>query len=310
MKIKHETNQSKMEISIKGLSKKYKGNKYGLKNFDLELKNGILGLIGPNGAGKSTLMRILATISKPSEGLITFNGIDIVKSPDNVRKVLGYLPQDFGIYPNLTAVEFLIYMAAIKGYTGKGIKMRIEALLEELNLIDVRDRPIGTYSGGMKQRIGIAQVLLGDPKLLILDEPTVGLDPEERVRFRNMLMELSGERIVILSSHIVSDIETIANDVAIVYQGRLLEHNSQSTVLKTVENQVYETILTNEEFDSFRMQYTISNSMRKNDGWAVRFTLNDGEKITERPVQPVTGTLEDAYLRAILSAKRGEKYEN
>ena len=214
-----------MEISIQGVSKKYRGNKFGLKDFNLELKNGIMGLIGPNGAGKSTLMRILATISKPTEGKITLDGIDIVKYPDTVRKILGYLPQDFGVYPNLTAMEFLKYIAAIKGFTGKSIKLRIEALLEELNLTTVRNRPIGTYSGGMKQRIGIAQVLLGDPKLLILDEPTVGLDPEERVRFRNLLTELSGERIVILSSHIVSDIETMANDVTIIFQGRVLEHN-------------------------------------------------------------------------------------
>ncbi len=213
-----------MEISISGLTKTYRGDKYGLKNFNLELKNGILGLIGPNGAGKSTLMRILATISRPTEGKVTLDGTDIVKYPDTVRKVLGYLPQDFGVYPNLTAVEFLEYIAAIKGFTGKSIKLRIEALLEELNLTAVRNRPIGTYSGGMKQRIGIAQVLIGDPKLLILDEPTVGLDPEERIRFRNLLTDLSGERIVILSSHIVSDIETVAGDIAIVYQGRVLEH--------------------------------------------------------------------------------------
>ena len=203
----------KMEISIKGLSKRYKGNKLALKDFDLELRNGILGLIGPNGAGKSTLMRILSTISLPTEGLVTLDGSDIVKSPDKIRKTLGYLPQDFGVYPNLTALEFLEYIAAIKGFTGKSMKIRIEALLEKLNLWPVRNHPIKTYSGGMKQRIGIAQVLLGDPKLLILDEPTVGLDPEERVRFRNLLTELSGERIVILSSHIVSDIETIANDI-------------------------------------------------------------------------------------------------
>ncbi len=213
-----------MEISIKGVSKKYKGNKYGLKDFNLELKNGILGLIGPNGAGKSTLMRILATISRPTEGQICLDGTDIVKFPDTVRKVLGYLPQDFGVYPNLTAIEFLEYIAALKGFTGKSIKLRIEALLEELNLTIVKNRPIGTYSGGMKQRIGIAQVLVGDPSLIILDEPTVGLDPEERVRFRNLLTDLSGERIVILSSHIVSDIETMASEVAIVYQGRVLKH--------------------------------------------------------------------------------------
>ena len=329
-----------MEILIKGLSKKYKGNKFGLKNFNLELKNGVVGLIGPNGAGKSTLMRILATISKPTEGHDSLDGINIVNSPDVIRKILGYLPQDFGVYQNLTAMEFLEYIGAIKGYSGKAMKMRIESLLEELNLTTVRNHKIGTYSGGMRQRIGIAQVLLGNPKLLILDEPTVGLDPEERVRFRNLLTDLSGERIVILSSHIVSDIETIANDIAIIYQGRLLEHNFPDEMLKKIDNQVYEAQVTNEEFDVLRMKYLVSNSMRKAEGWIVRFVLNPGEKLpafnppsraasadgkgrfnspglAPEPrvqglpwgsipfiVQPVKGTLEDAYLSIIASAKR------
>ena len=298
-----------MELSIKGLSKRYQGNKLGLKNFDLELRNGILGLIGPNGAGKSTLMRILATISTPSEGHVSLDGEDIVKLPDSVRKVLGYLPQDFGIYPNLTAIEFLEYIAAIKGYTGKAIRIRIKAILDELNLIAVCNRPIGTYSGGMKQRIGIAQVLIGDPKLIILDEPTVGLDVEERVRFRNLLTDLSGERIIILSSHIVSDIETIANDIAIVYQGRLLEHNSPDRIMNNAEKQVYETTLTNEQFESFRMEYAVSNSIRTGDGLMVRFVLNPGEKLPDIPVKTAKATLEDAYLRVITSAKKGEGNE-
>jgi len=212
-----------MEISITNLSKRYSGNKFGLQDFNLELKNGVMGLIGPNGAGKSTLMRILATISKPTGGKVTLDGTDIVKFPDIVRKQLGYLPQDFGVYPNLTAMEFLGYMAAIKGFAGRGMKERIGALLEELNLTAVRNRPIGTYSGGMRQRIGIAQVLLGDPKFLILDEPTTGLDPEEQFRFRNLVAQLSGERIILLSSHIVSDIETMAGNIAIVFNGRLLQ---------------------------------------------------------------------------------------
>lgn len=214
-----------MELSITCISKQYKGNKFGLKDFTLEIGNGILGLIGPNGAGKSTLMRILSTISKPTAGGITLDGVDVVKYPNTVRKILGYLPQDFGVYPNLSAVEFLEYIAAIKGFSGKNIKLRIEALLEELNLTGVKNRPIGTYSGGMRQRIGIAQVLIGDPKLLILDEPTVGLDPEERIRFRNLLSDLSDDRIIILSSHIVSDIETMAGNIAIMFQGSLLEHS-------------------------------------------------------------------------------------
>ena len=164
-----------MEISIQGLTKKYGGNKFGLKNFSLELKYGILGLIGPNSTGKSTLMRILATISKPIEGHVFLDGADIVRSPNNIRKVLRYLPQDFGVYQNLTAVEFLEYLGAIKGFSGKSMKKRIDALVEDLNLTAVRNNQIATYSGGMRQRIGIAQVLLGDTKLIILDEPTAGL---------------------------------------------------------------------------------------------------------------------------------------
>ena len=298
-----------MEISIKGLSKKYKGNKFGLRNFSLELNNGIVGLIGPNGAGKSTLMRILATISKPSEGRVTLNGTDIVKFPETVRKVLGYLPQDFGVYQNLTAVEFLEYIGAIKGFAGKSLKIRIEALLEELNLTTVRNHRISTYSGGMKQRIGIAQVLLGNPKLLILDEPTVGLDPEERVRFRNLLTDLSGERIVILSSHIVSDIETIANDIAIIYNGKLLDHNFPENIIETVVNQVYECIVKNEDIDRFRAKYKVINALRKGDGWVVRVIINSDDKLPAYPVQSVKGTLEDAYIRIISSAKKENKQD-
>lgn len=297
-----------MEISIKNLSKRYRGDKFGLKNFSLELKNGVLGLIGPNGAGKSTLMRILATISRQTEGSILLNGIDIAKSPETVREILGYLPQDFGVYPNLSAKEFLEYMGAIKGYAGKSMKIRIEALLEELNLWAVRKHPIATYSGGMKQRVGIAQVLLSDPKLLILDEPTVGLDPEERVRFRNLLADLSGERIVILSSHIVSDIETIANDIAIIYLGMLLKHDYPDEILKTIENQVYERIFNNEEFDSFRTKYLVSNSMRTTEGWMARFVLKSGDNLPSNS-KSVKGTLEDAYLSIITSAKKREKHE-
>lgn len=293
-----------MEISIKGLSKKYKGDKYGLKDFNLNLKNGVLGLIGPNGAGKSTLMRILATISKPTNGQILLNGTDIVRSPEIVRKALGYLPQDFGVYDNLSAVEFLQYIAALKGYTGKSINTRIEALLEELNLSLVRNQPIASYSGGMRQRVGIAQVLLGDPQLIILDEPTVGLDPEERVRFRNLLSDLSGERIIILSSHIVSDIETIANEIAIMYSGQLLMHDTPDVVLQTVAENTYEVQLSSEAFESFKRQYLVTNTMRKMGGWLVRFVLQRGEQLPAVPTQQVMGTLEDAYLRIIAAAKQ------
>jgi ABC-type multidrug transport system ATPase subunit len=170
-----------MELVIEGVGKRYKGDFWGLRGFSLRLAPGVLGLLGPNGAGKSTLMRILATITKPTEGRVLWNGEDIARTPDGLRSVLGYLPQDFGVYPNLTAVEFLEYLAAVKGLDGKVARRRIEELLALVNLTDARKKPLGGYSGGMKQRIGIAQALLNDPRLLIVDEPTVGLDPEERV---------------------------------------------------------------------------------------------------------------------------------
>ncbi len=165
-------------------------------------KPGVLGLLGPNGAGKSSLMRILATVTKPSSGRVLWNDVDIVRNPDTLRNVLGYLPQDFGVYPNLNAYEFLEYLAAVKGIEAGTAKKRIGELLDLVNLTEAAKRPLGGYSGGMRQRVGIAQALLNDPQLLIVDEPTAGLDPEERVRFRNLLSELSGERIVILSTHI------------------------------------------------------------------------------------------------------------
>ena len=227
----------KLELAISGVGKEYRGGFWGLKDFDLTLRPGVLGLLGPNGAGKSTLMRILATVARPTEGTVTWDGVDITESPNDLRAVLGYLPQHFGVYPNLNAIEFLEYMAAIKGMDGKAARRRIDELLELLNLTEAAKRALGGYSGGMKQRIGIAQALLNDPQLLIVDEPTVGLDPEERVRFRNLLSSLSGERIVILSTHIVSDVEATALEIAIIDQGRLLTHDTPEALLREVDGQ-------------------------------------------------------------------------
>jgi ABC-2 type transport system ATP-binding protein len=224
-----------MILSINNLSKKYNKVKFGLQDYSLTIENGILGLLGPNGAGKSTLMKIIATISQPSGGTLTLDGHDIVKDPNHIRKILGYLPQDFGVYANLNAYEFLTYIAAMKGVGGPTLARRIEMLLEGVNLIESAKAPIGTYSGGMKQRIGIAQALLNDPKILIFDEPTVGLDPEERVRFRNLISDLAHDCIIILSSHIVSDIETIADHVAIMKSGSLIVKGTQPEVIGKIE---------------------------------------------------------------------------
>ncbi len=281
-----------MRLEINNISKKFNANKFGLKNFTLNLENGILGLLGPNGAGKSTLMKIIATVSRPTEGTVTLDGIDITKNPDYIRKMLGYLPQDFGVYPNLNAYEFLEYMAAMKGVGGPGLNDLIAQLLEGVNLTAAAKTRIGTYSGGMKQRIGIAQALLNSPKILILDEPTVGLDPEERVRFRNLLSELAGDCIVILSSHIVSDIVTIADEVAIMKNGKLLKNGYQPDIIEIVTNKVYETEIDKEAVTAFKKQYLVINTIRNKVKAKVRFTADI--QIADSTL--ANASLEDAYL--------------
>src|SRR5436305_659965 len=255
-----------MKLTVEGVGKRYKGSFWGLKDFSLELGPGVLGLLGPNGAGKSTLMRILATITKPTEGRALWNGVDVGRSPDGLRAVLGYLPQDFGVYPHLNAVEFLEYMAAVKGIDGRAARARIEELLVLVNLTEARKRPLGGFSGGMRQRIGIAQALLNDPRLLIVDEPTVGLDPEERVRFRNLLSDLGGERIVILSTHIVSDVEATATGIAIMDRGRLLASAGPEELLRAVEGKVWDWVLPSADLPAARERFKIGSTVRRADG--------------------------------------------
>ncbi len=281
-----------MKLEIINIDKQYNKHKFGLQNFSMTIENGILGLLGPNGAGKSTLMKIIASISKPSQGQILLDGIDIIKDPNYIRKILGYLPQDFGVYPNLNAYEFLEYIAALKGIGGLHLKDRITQLLEGVNLIEVAKQPIGTYSGGMKQRIGIVQVLLNDPKILIFDEPTVGLDPEERVRFRNLISDLANTCIVILSSHIVSDIETIADQVAIMKHGQLISKAYQQDTIECVKSKVYELEMDSNDLSDFKAKYLILNTIRKKDKISVRFIAE--EKLNH--FNPCAATLEDAYL--------------
>lgn len=272
-----------------------------MREFSLELGPGVLGLLGPNGAGKTTLMSILATITRASQGSVLWNGSDVAADPDALRAILGYLPQDFGVYPNLNAVEFLQYLAVVKGLDAATSRRRIDELLFLVNLTEVRKRPLGGFSGGMKQRVGIAQALLNDPQLLIVDEPTAGLDPEERVRFRNLLTELSGERIVILSTHIVSDIESTASGIALIAQGRLLAHASPEELLCSVEGKVWEWVVPSQELLSAKQSYLIISTVRRSDGVHLRL-MSDLAPASARPVLP---TLEDAYL-AFLSRHRAE----
>ncbi len=282
-----------MQLTINNLGKQYKRDFWGLKDFSLDIKPGILGLLGPNGAGKSTFMRMLATITKPTNGTITWNGTDVVKSPDVLRDVLGYLPQDFGVYPNLSAIEFLEYMAAIKGLDANSAKKRIDELLQLTNLVEAAKRPLGGYSGGMKQRVGIAQALLNDPQLLIVDEPTVGLDPEERVRFRNLLSDLSGERIVILSTHIVSDVEATATHIALVNKGQLLREAAPENLLNELEHKVWEWTVHSGDLPNLKQKHIISGTIRRSDGVQVRVVSADKPDVDAQNVSP---NLEDAYL--------------
>jgi len=288
-------------IETNNLSKAYKGVQ-ALKDFNLKLTPGILGLLGPNGAGKSTLMRMLATITTPSGGSILWNGKDVVKDPEALRSVLGYLPQDFGVYPNLSAQEFLEYMAAIKGMSGKKAQQKISDLLDLVNLRQAARRPLGGYSGGMRQRVGIAQALLNDPQLLIVDEPTVGLDPEERVRFRNLLSDLSGERIVILSTHIVSDVESTATDIAIIHKGHLKVHARPEQLLKQMDDSVWEWTVNSEALPRLKEQFLVTGTLRRMDGVEVRVV--SGIKPCSE-AQPVMPNLEDVYLAAVAQNHKG-----
>jgi len=290
-----------LKLTIDHVSKRYGANTLALQDFSLELGSGILGLLGPNGAGKTTLMSILATITRPTGGAIHWNGIDLAADPNAIRGVLGYLPQDFGVYPNLNAVEFLEYLAAVKGLDAVAARKRIDELLNLVNLTDVRKRPLGGYSGGMRQRIGIAQALLNDPKLLIVDEPTAGLDPEERVRFRNLLSDLSGDRIVILSTHIVSDVEATATDIALISQGRLVAHAAPENLLRAVEGKVWEWVVPSSELNAARRQYLIGNTARRSDGVHVRLLASQPPPGTS----PVAPTLEDAYLFCLSEYRAG-----
>jgi ABC-type multidrug transport system ATPase subunit len=294
-----------MELVIDGVGKLYGRRIWGLRDFGLTLRPGVLALLGPNGAGKSTLMRILATITRPTEGKVTWQGaddrqpLDIARRPNAIRGVLGYLPQDFGVYPNLNAVEFLEYIAALKGLPGRVARRRIQELLQALNLFDVRKRPLGGFSGRKKQRVGIAQALLNDPQLLIVDEPTAGLDPEERVRFRNLLSDLAGERVVILSTHIVSDAEAVATRIAVIDQGHLLTCAAPEALLQAVAGKVWQWTVASAELEAVRQRHVVSSAARRVDGVHVR-VVADG-----RPGEgavPIPPTLEDAYLHLLASA--------
>jgi ABC-type multidrug transport system ATPase subunit len=289
-----------VELVIEHVSKRYRGGVQALDDFSLTLGPGVLGLLGPNGAGKSTLMRILATVAPATAGRVSWNGVDVAREPDTLRAALGYLPQDFGVYPNLSAIEFLRYLAAVRGLGGPAIERRIAELLELTNLTAARKRPLGSFSGGMRQRVGIAQALLNDPRLLIVDEPTVGLDPEERMRFRNLLGELAGERIVILSTHIVSDVEAAATSIALIAGGRLLAHEAPEALVARVSGRVWEWTIAADDLARVRERTAVVGVTRRAEGLQVRAVADAPPAAGARAVG---ATLEDAYLDAVAGAR-------
>ena len=277
-------------LNIENVSKRYRAGNYGVRDLSLPLTSGVIGLLGPNGAGKSTLMQMIATITRPTSGRIVYRGVDIAKRPDELRRRLGYLPQDFGVYDNLTALEFLTYFAALKGVHSKA---RVGEMLETVNLHSVANRAVGGFSGGMKQRLGIAQALINDPEIVIVDEPTAGLDPEERVRFRNVLSEIGFGKLVVLSTHIVSDIESIATEIAVMRNGSLAAIAAPEELLRFSRGAVWQGVVSSERFEQLRGTMKVSNAVRRPDGVHLRVVSPERPSFDVEAVEP---ELEDAFL--------------
>jgi ABC-2 type transport system ATP-binding protein len=290
-----------VKLVIDGVSKRYSRDRWGVRDVSVELGNGVIGLLGPNGAGKSTLMRILATVTKPTSGRVLWNEVDITRNPESLRAQLGYLPQDFGVYPHLNALEFLGYMAAVKGLSRASARARIAGLLQLLNLTDVARRPLGTYSGGMRQRVGVAVALLGDPRVLIMDEPSVGLDPEERIGLRNLLSDLAAERLILLSTHVVSDVEAVASDLLLIAGGRLLLKASPEELLRRTAGKVWEWTVPAAELAALRQRHVVGSAIRGADGVRVRVVAQERPYIT---ATAVPASLEDAYLHVAAEQRK------
>jgi ABC-2 type transport system ATP-binding protein len=290
-----------MLLELVNVAKVYRGGQRGVDGVTMRLGPGLVGLLGPNGAGKSSLMRIAATVTRPTSGRVLFDGADVVGRPDLLRRHLGYLPQDFGVYPHLTAREFLSYLAAVKGIPARAARTRIGELLELFDLAGAGKRPLGKYSGGMLRRVGIAQALLADPRVLIVDEPTAGLDPEQRVLFRNLLADLAGTRVVLLSTHIVSDVESVAADIAIMAGGRLRMRGTPQDLLRQAEGRTWELMVPPGALAGLRERHLVSKMVRTTAGVRVRVLAPSAPAPGAVPVPP---DLEDAYLAIIHGSAR------
>ncbi len=279
-----------MELCLDRITKHYK-NKIAVDRLSFTLTSGVYGLLGANGAGKTTLMRMICGILKPTSGEVKFDGIDV--SEESYRDALGYLPQDFGYYPEFSAQDFMYYMASLKGLTKSQAKSKTKELFEIVSLSDVAKKKIKTFSGGMKQRLGIAQALLNNPKILILDEPTAGLDPKERVRFRNLISELGKDRIVLLSTHIVSDIENIANIILVMKDGQLIHNGALEEIIKAIDGKVFECVVDNRTAEKLMIHYPVINLRAEGENTFLRLVCD--EKPHDTAIS-VSATLEDLYL--------------
>lgn len=285
-----------MTLDLVDVTKVYRRGQRAVDGVSMQLGPGVLGLLGPNGAGKSSLMRIVSTVTRPTSGMVLFDGVDVVARPDALRRTLGYLPQDFGVYPNLSVREFLSYLAAAKGLTARSARVRIDELLALVNLTGAGKRPLGKYSGGMLRRVGIAQALLTDPRVIVVDEPTAGLDPEERVRFRNLLSDLASDRVVLLSTHIVSDVESVAADIAIMVEGQVRRRGSPEDLLRLVQGHVWEFMTSPAEVAQVQQKFMVTRLLRTTEGVRVRVLSLQAPGPGALTVAP---DLEDAYLSII-----------
>lgn len=293
-----------MEINIRNLNKSY-GKKQALKNVNLHLENGMYGLLGPNGAGKTTLMRILTTLVEKSDGEVKVGGNDI-NEKKKIREITGYLPQDFTIYGSMRVYEAMDYLAVLSGIKKRRDRKRIiEGLLEKVNLSSHKKTKVRALSGGMKRRLGIAQALINDPRVLIVDEPTVGLDPEERIRFRNLIRDCSEDRIVILSTHIVEDVEFTCENIALLKEGEVLFAGKVKELLKEAQGQVWIMLIQREELDDIRNKFRIISTVSQGDKYRVKVLSQEKPCETAEMISP---NIEDAYMKIVKEGVEDVQY--
>ena len=290
-----------MQLTIQNLNKTYSNGVQALKSVDLTIKQGMFGLLGPNGAGKSSLMRTIATLQEADSGSIDLDGLDVLNQKEEVRKALGYLPQEFGVYPRVSAETMLDHIADLKGITNRGERKEVvNGLLQKVNLFDARNKNLGTYSGGMKQRFGIAQALLGSPKLIIVDEPTAGLDPAERNRFHNLLSEIGENTIVILSTHIVEDVTNLCADMAIICLGEVVAKGNPNALVDSLKGKVFKKLIEKSELNHYRENYQVISSSLKMGKTQIKV-------VSDEPLssfEATTPDLEDVYFSEI-TARQG-----